>query len=74
MMLGMMLIVCNGQCPQLFRVYYFRVLCAVTEGASDKKPDFFRMTEPYVPEHVETQTDRLVINNHGEHGPVQEGP
>jgi hypothetical protein len=37
-MLGVMLILCNGQCPQLFRVYYFRALCAVTEGASAKKP------------------------------------
>jgi hypothetical protein len=34
MMLGVMFILCNGQCPQLFRVYYFRALCAVTEGAS----------------------------------------
>jgi hypothetical protein len=33
-MLGVMLILCNGQCQQLFRVYYFRALCAVTEGAS----------------------------------------
>jgi hypothetical protein len=32
--LGVMLILCNGQCPQLFGVYYFRALCAVTEGAN----------------------------------------
>jgi hypothetical protein len=35
---GVMLILCNGECPQLFRVYYFRALCAVTEGANAKKP------------------------------------
>jgi hypothetical protein len=36
-MLGVMLILCNGQCPQLFRMYYFRAFCAVTEEASAKK-------------------------------------
>jgi hypothetical protein len=36
-----MLILCNGQCPQLIRKYYFRGLCAVTEGASAKNPGFF---------------------------------
>jgi hypothetical protein len=35
---GVMLTLCNGQCPQLFIVYYFRALCAVTEGASAKEP------------------------------------
>jgi hypothetical protein len=39
-----MLIVCNGQCPQLFNVYYFKALCAVTEGASVKKPWFVRIS------------------------------
>jgi hypothetical protein len=43
MMLGVMLVSCNSQCPQLFRVYYFRALCAVTEGASARSPDFFKM-------------------------------
>jgi hypothetical protein len=35
-------ILCNGQCPHLFRVYYFMALCAVTEGSSAKKPSFFQ--------------------------------
>jgi hypothetical protein len=34
MMLGVMLILCNSQCPQPFCVYYFRGLCVVTGGAS----------------------------------------
>jgi hypothetical protein len=34
--IGVVLILCNSQCPQLFRVYYFRGLCAVTEGASER--------------------------------------
>jgi hypothetical protein len=29
---GVTLILCNGQCPQLLSVYYFRALCAMTEG------------------------------------------
>jgi hypothetical protein len=31
--LGVMLILCNGQCPQRFSVYYIRAYCTVTEGA-----------------------------------------
>jgi hypothetical protein len=37
-----MLILCNGQCPQLFRVYCFSALCAVTEGASAMTPWFLQ--------------------------------
>jgi hypothetical protein len=46
MMLGVMLILCNGQCPQLFRVYYFRALCAATDGTSAKKPRFLLVVSP----------------------------
>jgi hypothetical protein len=36
MLLGVMLMLCNDQCPKLFKVYYIRALCAVTAGASAK--------------------------------------
>jgi hypothetical protein len=39
----MLILICNAQCIQLFGMYYFRALCAVTEGVSAKKP--FRMTK-----------------------------